>query len=69
VCTKVEPLTAADVTRRDFESLRTGDGMFDYAATQAGLAYRQAFTIEALEARYDLQRDLGEMEQQTPAPK
>lgn len=68
-CAKAEPLTPADVARRDFESLRTGDGYADYAATQAGLAYRQAFTIEALEARYDLKRDVGEMEQQKPAAK
>jgi hypothetical protein len=69
VCSKVEPLTPADVTRRDFESLRTGDGYADYAATQAGLAYRQAFTIEALEARYQLKREVGEMEQQKPPAK
>jgi hypothetical protein len=69
VCAKVEPLTAADVSRRDFESLRTGDGFADYAATQAGLAYRQAFTIDALEARYDLQREVGELEVQTPPAK
>ena len=68
VCTKAEPLGPGDVPRRDFESLRTGDGFVDYSATQAFLSYRQAFTIEALEKRYDLkQSNVGEMEQKKPA--
>lgn len=64
VCDKVEPLVASDVTRRDFESLRTGDGLFSYATQQAYRAYGQAFTIKALEARYDLKRVVGEQEEQ-----
>lgn len=64
VCTKVEPMTAADVPRRDFESLRTGDGMASFATQQAGWAYAQAFTVEALEKRYDLQRPVGTQTQQ-----
>jgi len=51
--TKVEPLTAADVDRREFESLRRGYGYFkSFASLQAIEAYGQAFTKEALERRY-----------------
>ncbi len=60
VCTKVEPIGTSDVTRRDFESLRTGDGRASFASQQAGLAYYQAFTLKAVETRYDLQRPVGE---------
>jgi hypothetical protein len=59
-CTKVEPLTAADVKRRDFESLRTGDGAVSFANTQAYMSYQQAFTRELIEQRYELQRPVGE---------
>lgn len=66
VCTKVEPVTAADATRRDFESMRTGDGRIAFASLQALLAYSQAFTEKALEARYDLQRAVGEQREAAP---
>jgi len=55
-CTKVEPATAADVTRREFEALRTGSFGFSFADLQAAKSYQQAFTLKALETRYDLQR-------------
>ena len=61
VCTKVEPLTAADVSRRDFEQLRTGFGRSQFSSLQAYMAFQQAFTRKAVEARYDLQRPAGEM--------
>lgn len=64
-CTKVEPLAPDDVTRRDFESLRTGDGRASFATQQAGLAYYQAFTLKAVETRYDLQREVGELRDET----
>jgi len=55
-CTKVEPLTAADVERRDFEQLRRGFGYFkSFASLQAMEAYGQAFTKKALETRYSYQ--------------
>ncbi len=60
VCTKVEPLSPADVTRRDFELLRTGDGRIAFASLQALFAYQQAFTVKAVETRYDLQRPVGD---------
>lgn len=62
--TKVEPVTAADVSRRDFESLRTGNGGRDFSSQQAGWAYRQAFTLEAVEQRYELKRPVGELREQ-----
>ena len=55
-CTKVEPATAADVTRREFEALRTGSYGLSFADLQARKAYMQAFTLTALEKRYDLER-------------
>lgn len=61
VCTKVEPLTAADVTRREFEALRTGEGFVSFAAQQVFQAYDNAFTREAIEKRYLLKRPAGEM--------
>jgi hypothetical protein len=67
VCKTVEPLTAADVTRRDFESLRTGDGRTSFASLQAAISYGQAFTMKAVETRYDLQRPAGEQTEPQPA--
>jgi hypothetical protein len=55
-CTKVEPATAADVTRREFEALRSGTFGNSFADMQAMKAYQQAFTLKALETRYELQR-------------
>ena len=66
VASKVEPMTKADVTRRDFESLRTGDGRASYADQQVFAALGQAFTREAIEKRYDLKRPVGEQEVQKP---
>ncbi|MEO6595427.1 MAG: hypothetical protein ABIP94_11805, partial [Planctomycetota bacterium] len=59
VCAKVEPMVNDDVTRRDFEMLRTGNGMFSFADLQAMVAYRQAFTHEALEKRYEFKTAVG----------
>ncbi len=64
VCTKVEPVGPDDVSRRDFESLRTGNGRFSFATQQSFRAYATAFTIEAIEARYGLQRT-GEAREQS----
>jgi hypothetical protein len=64
VCSKVEPLGVADVSRREFEALRTGSGRSSYADTQAFMVYSQAFTREAVEQRYELQRPAGEQEVQ-----
>jgi hypothetical protein len=50
-CKSVLPLTAADLTRREFESIRKP---FVRSQTQNG--QRLAFTKEALEARYQLER-------------
>lgn len=66
-CVKVEPLAPTDVTRRDFESLRTGDGRASFAAQQAGLSFYQAFTLKAVEARYALQREVGELREEASA--
>jgi len=68
VCDKVEPLEPGDVTRRDFESWRTGDGRFSYATRQAYQAYGQAFTLKALETRYKVQRPVGEQEEPSMPP-
>lgn len=64
-CLEVAPLTAADVTRREFENLRTTFG-FSFADQQAFTAYQQAFTKKALEQRYDYQAVVGT--QETPEP-
>ena len=56
VCTSVEPLTQADVTRREFEGMRK---TFQFMQQRNG--QQQAFTKEALEARYQLERPVGEM--------
>lgn len=62
VCTKVAPLEASDVTRREFELHRKGYGYGSFALTQAASAYQQAFTIEALEKRYKIEKATGEQE-------
>ncbi|MCC7063053.1 MAG: hypothetical protein IT456_09635, partial [Planctomycetes bacterium] len=42
-----------DIERREFEMLRSKAGGFlTYASMQTQLAYRQAFTKEAIETRY-----------------
>ena len=60
VCTKVEPLQASDLTRREFESLRTGDGALPFGASAVVKAYSQAFTIAALELRYQWKPVVGD---------
>ncbi|MBL9078789.1 MAG: hypothetical protein JNL08_14880 [Planctomycetes bacterium] len=59
VCTAVAPLEPADVTRREFERLRSGGGQISFAMQQAINAFGQAFTKEALVKRYDLQEPTG----------
>jgi len=59
VCTKVEPLTVNDLTRREFEGLRTGNGFLSFATLQSLVAYQQAFTADALQKRYDFQQPAG----------
>lgn len=59
VCTKVEPMTIDDVTRREFEAARTGNGQISFSSMRALLAYSQAFTHEALEKRYAVQQKVG----------
>lgn len=68
-CAKVEPLTLADVTRRQYESMRTGDGRASFATQQAFSAYAQAFTMKAIEARYDLKREATEVRQEASTDK
>jgi hypothetical protein len=65
VCTKVEPLQPSDVSRRRFEQERSGGGYNSFATQQAAEALRQSFTLKALEARYDLQRPVGEQRENT----
>ena len=55
-CTSVEPMTAADVTRREFEQNRK---VFEKIQQLNG--QRQAFTKETLEARFDLKRPAVEV--------
>jgi len=53
VCTKVEPLQVADLTWREFETLRKGGpGGASFEVEQVAKAYVQAFGIDALEQRY-----------------
>jgi len=65
ICTKVDPLQPADVSRRRFEQERSGGGFSSFAAQQAAEALRQSFTLKALEARYELQRPVGEQRENT----
>jgi hypothetical protein len=51
VCDKVEPIVAADLIRREFET-----GRHDYENRQAARAQIQSFTIKALEQRYGFSR-------------
>lgn len=59
-CTKVEPLTPADIERREFETLRKGYGFESFASKRANDAFRQAFTRKALEKRYSYTPPVGE---------
>jgi len=65
-CTKVEPLTVADVDRREFELLRKGYGFSSYARLRAQMAFGQAWTREALEKRYAYKPALGEQRVDEP---
>jgi len=57
VCTKVEPMGPADITRREFEILRK-----NFAQYQMQSVLASAFTSEALAARYGLEKPVGEQE-------
>lgn len=61
-CTKVEPLTPADVDRREFESLRKGYGFTSYAGLRSMIAWSQAFSRKALETRYRYESAVGEQQ-------
>lgn len=53
VCTKVEPMQVADLTWREFETLRRGGpGRGPFEVEQVVRAYVQAFESDALEQRY-----------------
>ena len=54
VCTGVEPLVAADITRREFEQMRKF-----FAKIQQRNGQQQAFTKDTLEARYQMSRPVG----------
>ena len=60
VCSNVEPLTAADVTRREFERVRKV-----FLLMQQQNAIYQAFTAEALGARYQLEQAVGVQEEES----
>lgn len=64
-CIAEAPLVAADLTRREFESLRSSFG-FSFADQQAFAALQQAFTMDALKARYRYESSVGQ--QEVPAP-
>ncbi len=65
-CIAEAPLTVDDVTRREFEILRTGYGFASFADQQAYAAYQQAFTKEALEKRYSYHSPVGTQEEMPP---
>ncbi len=65
VCRSVEPLTPADVTRREFEILRRGFGG-SFARLQMFQAIQHAFTKEALVARYEFEQPVGRLTEPTP---
>ncbi|MCA8973494.1 MAG: hypothetical protein KDC98_02175 [Planctomycetes bacterium] len=60
-CAAVEPLTDSDVERREFEQVRKGYGFANssYASLQAGMAYSQAYTLEAIKQRYQVESPAG----------
>jgi hypothetical protein len=65
VCTAVEPMAPADVTRREFELLRTGYGYTDFATIQTMGALQHAFTLDAVQKRYGYERAVGEQTEPT----
>ncbi|MCK5941525.1 MAG: hypothetical protein KAI24_06115 [Planctomycetes bacterium] len=56
VCTKVEPLTPADITRREFQRRRN-----NFATLQMYNVQATAFTPDALAERYRLVKPVGEL--------
>lgn len=66
-CTAVAPLEASDVERREFAMLRKGIYFKSYAGLRAMQAYQQAWTKDALEARYNYQAPKGEQKVDSPA--
>lgn len=64
-CLDEAPLEASDLTRREFESLRSSFG-FSFADQQAFAAFQQAFTMDALKTRYRYESSVGQ--QEVPAP-
>lgn len=68
VCTDVMPLDRSDVERREFELVRKGYFNRSFASTQAGAAFSQAFTKDALEQRYKVERPAGQQTELQPEP-
>jgi hypothetical protein len=66
-CTAVAPLEPSDVERREFAMLRKGIYFKSYAGLRAMQAYQQAWTKDALEARYKYQPPKGEQKVDSPA--
>lgn len=60
-CVTETPLTAADISRREFELSRSQFG-FSFADQQALTAFQQAFTKEALEQRFGFESAVGQQE-------
>jgi len=60
LCTKVEPMTLGDLTRREFR-MAHGEGL-QFAAIQAQVAMLHAFSHEALLARYQAEQVVGTQE-------
>jgi hypothetical protein len=68
VCTKVAKMLPEDVTRRDFQESRASPaygyyGFRDFSSAEAGMAYKTAFSLQAVQERYDYQRPVGEARQ------
>jgi len=59
VCTKVAPLEPSDLTRREFEAYRGVDSALFPQIMESG-AFAQAFTMEAIEKRYQWKPTEGE---------
>lgn len=59
VCSKVEPIEAADVTRREFEARRKQIGLW-----QMSSMLQAAFTEDELHARYEFEKPVGEQVEQ-----
>lgn len=59
VCSKVEPIEPADVTRREFEARRKQIGLW-----QMGSMLQSAFTEDELHARYAFEKPVGDQVEQ-----